>query len=184
LGETYHQGLYLCIDLGASKCLALLGATKLLGHQLAVPGWDSLGRDNAGDLCQCLPSFLPISARVVRSRSLSRTRPLICWRRMRFSVTRYAFRSRSFWSTDLVIYASRRFQSMRLTPSTTIADFASEYGVEPGGNQDEEGREQSCNLCEKGVFEFFDITRYVRSRRRVRRCRGSGRRVSRWPWLS
>jgi hypothetical protein len=52
LGETYHQSFYLCIDLGASKCLALLGAITLLGDQLAVPGQDRLGRDDAGDLCQ------------------------------------------------------------------------------------------------------------------------------------
>jgi hypothetical protein len=59
------------------------------------------------------------------------------------------------------MYASKRFQSIRLTPSTAITDFAREYGVELGGNQDEEGREQSCNLCEKGVFGFFDLTGYM-----------------------
>src|SRR5262245_24531994 len=35
---------------------------------------------------------------------------------MRFSVTRYSFRSRSSWSTDPVMYASNRFQSMVALP--------------------------------------------------------------------
>ena len=38
-------------------------------------------------------------------------------------------------------------------------DCTSEYGGEPSGNQDEEGREQSRNRCEKGGFGFFDLTR-------------------------
>jgi hypothetical protein len=64
----------------------------------------------------CFPSFFPISAKVLRSASLSHIRLLICWRKRRFSVTRYSFRSRSSWSTDPVMYASSRFQSMVAPP--------------------------------------------------------------------
>ena len=43
-----------------------------------------------------LPSCFPISASFLRSPSLRRIRPLICVRRIRFSVTKYSFRRRIF----------------------------------------------------------------------------------------
>ena len=48
------------------------------------------------------PSFFPILASCRRSSSLSRTWPLIFDRRMRFSVMRYSFRSRSSSSTEQI----------------------------------------------------------------------------------
>ena len=45
--------------------------------------------------------------------------------------------------------------SMRLAPSTPISAFASEDGGEPGGSQDEEGLERSCNLCGERMFGFL-----------------------------
>ena len=62
----------------------------------------------------CFPSFWTISASVVRSPSVNRTRPVIWWRRMRFSITRYSLRRSSAYSTVPVIYASRCFQSIAI----------------------------------------------------------------------
>src|SRR5256885_12710552 len=54
LGYADNQGLQLCSNLRTSKGLALLGAIELLGHQLAVPGEDRVGCDDACDLRQRL----------------------------------------------------------------------------------------------------------------------------------
>jgi hypothetical protein len=61
----------------------------------------------------CRPSLWPISARVFRSASVNSSRRALIWlRRMRFSVARYALRSRSASSTVPVIDASSCFQSI------------------------------------------------------------------------
>lgn len=47
----------------------------------------------------CFPSRLPRAARVLRSPSVSRTRPVIWFRKLRFSATKYSFRNNNSWST-------------------------------------------------------------------------------------
>jgi hypothetical protein len=84
----------------------------------------------------CLPRRLPISARVLRSPSVRRTRPWSYARRIRFSAARYSLRHRSSSSTDPVIYVRSCFHPMDLVPSTTASRFTSEYETLREGNQD------------------------------------------------
>jgi hypothetical protein len=86
-----------------SRGLAMLGAIKLLGDQLAMPSQDRIRLRLVTSSSACLLSFLPISAKVRRSVSQSCTRPLIWSRKMRFSATRYSIRRRSSSSTDPVM---------------------------------------------------------------------------------
>jgi hypothetical protein len=56
----------------------MLGAIKLLGHELTVPSKHRVGLDDRGHFLQgLLLDLLTDLARAVRSRLLSRTRPLI-----------------------------------------------------------------------------------------------------------
>src|SRR6266851_98860 len=56
LRQTHHQSLDLLVDRGAAGSLALLGAVKLLGDQLAVPAENRVGFD---DLRHFLQGLLP-----------------------------------------------------------------------------------------------------------------------------
>ena len=54
LGHAHDQGLQLLVDRGATRSLALLGAVKLLGHELAVPAENRVGLDDRGHFLQGL----------------------------------------------------------------------------------------------------------------------------------
>ena len=59
LRHAHHQVLKFFIDAGATQGLALGGAIKLLGHQLAMPAQNGVGCGDFGDLLQRpLPQFL------------------------------------------------------------------------------------------------------------------------------
>ena len=69
---------------GVAQMLQGVCAIRLRCHARIVSGVTIV----AASASACLLSCLPISARVFRTPSLSRTRPCIWLRRMRFSVTR------------------------------------------------------------------------------------------------
>ena len=54
LGHADNQGLQLRVYLGTAWGLALLGAVKFLGHELAVPGENGVGLDDGGDFLEGL----------------------------------------------------------------------------------------------------------------------------------
>src|SRR5215510_4533560 len=101
----------------------------------------------------------PISARVLRSPSLSRSRPWICFRKIRFSATKYSLRRKSSSSTEPVIYASKIFQSIRLTTSVCSPQMDVEYqrfwerNISQGASF-----VQMVTYSFQDGFEFFDQT--------------------------
>jgi hypothetical protein len=57
--HTYHQGFQLLLDLGPSQGFPVLGAVKLLRHELTVPGKNRLGLDDGGHFLKgLLPQLL------------------------------------------------------------------------------------------------------------------------------
>jgi hypothetical protein len=58
LCQAHHQSFYRRVDRGASETVALLGAIKLLGDELAVPGKNGVGPHDVCHFCQGLLSQL------------------------------------------------------------------------------------------------------------------------------
>lgn len=73
------------------------------------------------------PNRVPSSATVGRSPSVSRTRPVIYFRNMRFSATRYSLRNNRSWSTGPVIEARYVFHSIALPPGHDDVPVGMEY---------------------------------------------------------
>ena len=72
-------------------------------------------------------SHLPSSANVERSPAVSRTCPVIWFRNMWFSATRYSFRNNRPWSTGPVIEGSHVFHSITPPPGHDDVPVGVEY---------------------------------------------------------
>jgi hypothetical protein len=71
------QVFELLVDTGASHRLSLLRAIEFLSDELAMPGENGIGFDDVATSSKaCLPNFLPSSANVWRSASVSSYAPL------------------------------------------------------------------------------------------------------------
>src|SRR5262245_19870754 len=112
------------------------------------------------------PNRFPISARVLRSPSLSRSRPWICLRKIRFSATKYSLRRKSSSSTEPVIYASRVFQFIHLVTSVCSVHIEVEYECF-WERKTRRGASfvQVVTCSSQDGFQFFDQTLWVRRRR-------------------
>src|SRR5262249_39657928 len=146
LSEAHDQGFQLLPYRRSASDLSLLGAVKLLYNEFPMERIVSGLTIVATSARACLLSLLPIAASAFRSPSFSRTRPGSCCRKRRFSVTRYALRSSSSWSTEPVMYASNVFQSMHVSPPAPLLPLIEKYVRCGDGRQAKECLLAVCNL--------------------------------------